>query len=364
MLFILLSLGLVMVQCKDDNANAGSNEEFPQKFTVDIPSAISNNNTLKSGNEDGISGAETYEHLRNFIAIGEEAANWVEEIMVNIAIYGLNKPMDFPYVGDDGRKKILVVSDDVQFEGKYFEHQLDIIDWLSDENDDGGYALQVFWSGSPVNGIAILKPYNWDRVNDENIPNTMFRIDYSEAGASVYDATMQVSISNWEYDHGFDRFNMDNLKMFVGKKGDVIDVYGNSNHPDAWLYFDDTVGLSWAFVASGSDSKDIAVAEVGLPWSSVDSDSRDSLLNYYSVKNVFSREVTQVVFEEYGYEPTADMLKPYLVEVNAPAFFNQTGFVSGGEMPNDSYQPFINNIGSLVPFNPKEISEMELNFKN
>lgn len=361
---LLLALAFVFVQCTEDEPNEISTDGFPQKFTVDVPAGISNMTTTKSAASDDFSGAEIYEHLRNFVALGEEAAEFIEEVMIGISTYELNQSLDLTYTGDDDRTKHIVVVSSATFEGASYEYQLNLSDLESESNDDGGLALQVFWNGNPVDGVAILKPYNWDRVYDVSIPNTIFRIDYSETGDSNYDETMEVAISNWEYDRGFDRYHMDNLKMFVGKKGDVVDIYGNSNHPEAWLFVDDTIGMDWAFVASGSQSEGIAVAEVGLPWSSIDSDVRSVLLDDYSVKDVLVRQVGAWYKQETGFEPTATMLEPYLSNANAPAYFDATGFAAGGVMPSDSYQSFVDNIATLVPFNPKTIAELELEFKN
>ena len=79
--------------------------------------------------------------------------------------------------------------------------------------------------------------------------------------------SMIVSIAGLpEIDPFLAPFHMDGMKMFVGKKGDQVDVYGNSSHPNA-KFLTEKVGYNWAFVASGSASEDIAVVELGLPLS-------------------------------------------------------------------------------------------------
>ena len=63
---------------------------------------------------------------------------------------------------------------------------------------------------------------------------------------------MVVSITNiQDEDEGF----LDNMKMFVGKNGDLIDVYGNSNHPELTILDPDFQGgRSYAFVARGDQA--------------------------------------------------------------------------------------------------------------
>lgn len=362
---LLLGFVFLFNQCtEDDTLDKSSNEGLPQKFTVDIPSSLSNVESRKMASTGEFSGADTYEHLRSFIALGEMGAEFIEEIMIGIATYGLYNPMDITFISDDdGRDKHLVVVDDVTFENKSYDHMVSMSDLASESNPDKGLAMQVFWNDNPVEGIAILKPYNWDRIHDEQIPNTILRIDYSETGEYGYDASMIVSIADWEYDNSFDQFAIDNLKMFVGKNGDNIDVYGNSNHPNAWLFMDDTTGLSWAFVASGSENSNIGVAEVGLPWSFVNSDSRKVILEDYSIKNVFTMQINRWFKETYGIEPDATQLSALLQETEAPGFFNSAGFVSGGALPSSEYQPYVDNINDLTPYNPYEIANLKIRFK-
>ncbi len=56
-----------------------------------------------------------------------------------------------------------------------------------------------------------------------------------------------------------------------------MDVYGNSSHPNA-KFLTEKVGYNWAFAACGSDQEDIAVAEVGLPLSTLDAEGRPAAI--------------------------------------------------------------------------------------
>ena len=42
-----------------------------------------------------------YENLSFFIALGEGASEIVEEIMIAIAVHGINQPMELSFSGDD-----------------------------------------------------------------------------------------------------------------------------------------------------------------------------------------------------------------------------------------------------------------------
>ncbi|UCG26649.1 MAG: hypothetical protein JSV24_06615 [Bacteroidales bacterium] len=346
---------------KDPDPSQDETSILPESFKVDIPDAISRESIVKKSAPlvDTLQGNEIYEHLSNFIAIGEGAADIVQEIIFAIAVYGINKPMYFPFEGDDdGRIKNLEVVENSSFDGASWEFQLTITDAESESNADGGKAIQVFWNRNPVKGIAVLKPYNIDRTHHLNAADAIFRIDYSEAGERGYDAHMIVYIAGLPLANPLvDPFSMSALKMFAGKKGDVIDVYGNSNHPNA-RFFTDNSGFNWAFVASGDEILDIGVAEVGLPPSSLDEPSRNVLLDYYSIENVFSRQI-------YEWWPTIDpaTVAAYLYNTAAPGYFDSKGFVQGGTSPGAEYDDIEGRLPGLSPYNPKEISNLSISFK-
>jgi hypothetical protein len=138
----------------------------------------------------------------------------------------------------------------------------------------------------------------------------------------------------------------------------VVDVYGNSNHPNAVL-FTGTPGLDWAFIASGNDSQNIGVAEVGLPPNSLDETDRTVLLKDYSIKHVFTNGILAVW-------PGLDQasLDAYLANTAAPGYFNDTvGFVSGGASPGAQYDGLVLRLDNLSPYNPKDISELNISFR-
>jgi hypothetical protein len=254
-----------------------------------------------------------------------------------------------------------VIIEGSEFEGQSWEFQLTMTD------EDGGKALQVFWNNSPVKGIAIMNPYNIDRttVNEWSQSeqwtdeNTMYRVDYSEAEQD-YEAQMTVYISGLKLPDpsvGDNRFAMETLKMFAGKNGDIIDVYGNSNHPNASFFDENTVGFNWAFTAAGDESTDRAVAEVGLPPSNLDASDRETLLVTYSIYNVFYNELIELGYQEQD-------IQDYLVNTQAPGYFNSQGFVSAGTSPGSAYDAAEASMNLLTPYNPVLVSNLEINFKN
>lgn len=362
----LLAFTITFVGCKKDNITDEA-DIIPANFKVDIPNTLSKFDVLNTKSGDIPDGGDIYTHLTNFIAVGEAAADIVNEIIVAIGQYDLAQAMSFSFQSEeDGRTKTVVIIENSEFDGQTWEFELSLTD------EDGGKGLQVFWNNSPVKGIAIMNPYNIHRgcvaakcdgyywVNE----NTMYRVDYSEA-ETAYDAQMTVYISGLTLPtvpekSDYDRFTMETMKMFVGKKGDIIDVYGNSNHPLAWFLNPTKVGYSWAFVAAGDLSTERAVAEAGLPLSTVDSDSRVVILKDNSIHNVLYNEIAFLYPDA-----THQIILDYLVNTEAPAYFGPLGFVSAGTPPEGSvaYDAAEASMNLLTPYSPYFVSNLEINFK-
>jgi len=359
----VIAVSLVLTSCeKNPVADIPDDSILPEQFGVDIPDAISfAEPRFKSEAKavQPVNGNLIYSHLANFINVGEGGADIVSDIITGIAIYNINQPMVFSFTGDDdGRVKNLEVVADSYFEGEMWEFELSITDAESEVNEDGGMALQIFWNRNPREGIAILKPYNIDRDNSAEFAEAVFRIDYSETGERGYDAHMLVAIAGLPVlDPLENPYSMSTLKMFVGKRGNVVDVYGNSDHPNA-TFFNSDSGFNWAFVASGDDQLNIGVAEVGLPASYLDEPSREVLLGTYSVRNVFTEQIYEV-----WPNISQESVDVYLLNTTAPGFFNNSGFVQGGESPSDDYTLLVDRLPSLSPYNPKEVAELTINFK-
>jgi hypothetical protein len=311
-----------------------------------------------------MNGNEIYAHLNNFIAIGEGAADIVQDIIFAIALYEINEPMSLSFTGDDDhRTKNLVVVEGAEYAGKSYEFMLTVTDANSESEPDGGKALQVVWNRNPISGVAILKPYNIDRTHNLESLDAVYRIEYDEEGEGQYDSYMTVEIADMPMpDPRIDQFALNSLKMYVGKKGTQIDVFGNSDHPNAKL-FTDRAGFSWSFVASGHTEKDIAVAEVGLPPSGLDEDSRTVLLEDYSIKNVLTEEINQWFLDAFGVRPDSSDLAGYLRNADAPGYFDAGGFIQGGTSPGSEYDELEAQIQILAPFNPKEVNELTIEFK-
>lgn len=358
--FVFLAT-VFFTSCDTDSVEPTDDNIVPESFSVEIPASLKSSalKTAKSTQGDEMTGNETYEHLTTFINAGDEAAKIVEAVIKAIRAYDLSQPMSLSYTGDDdGRDKNLVVIADAEFEGTTWNYQMTITDADSEGNDDGGVAMQIFWNTGTVEGVAIMKPYNIDRNTEDMYTRAMFRIDYSEAGNNGYEQEMTVYISGIALPDAITNpYVMETMKMTVGKEGNIIDVYGNTNHPNAYI-LQSEIGFNWAFVAAGETDSDIGVAEVGLPPSDLNSNSRELILGTYSLKNVFTNAITRA-FPDYP----AYMISAYLENTEAPGYFNANGFVQGGTAPSTDYNAISSSIEQLVPFNPNEVSNLKVEFK-
>ena len=228
-----LAFSMLFSSCESNPDVTPQEDILPSKFSVDIPSSISNKELAKGGRiggrvkDDSLHGNDIYKNLGTFIAVGEEASKLVEAFIEGIRKYKIDRVLSLTYVGeDDNRTKNLVVLSNSTFEGKTWDYQLTITDADSENQADGGKALQIFWNKSnTIEGIAIIKPYNCDRLKDGDAKDAVFRIDYSEVSDLGYDAQMEVLISGLPLANPLsDPFSINTLRMFVGKKGDVVNV--------------------------------------------------------------------------------------------------------------------------------------------
>jgi hypothetical protein len=354
-LIIALATSFIVVSCEE--APEPYSGPLPEKFSIDIPTAITSGTTASRTKADTLSGNAIYLNLATFIAVGGGSAKLVEQFIYGIRRYALENVEIATFTSDDdGREKNMIVVKDVEFEGKTWGYMLLINDAESETNADLGKALQIYWDhGVPIHGVAIIKPYNVDRTHNTAIPNAVYRVDYDEQSAEGYDAQMEIWISGLPTPAN-EPFAITTLHMFAGKKGDNVDVFGNSTHPNAAL-FTGQKGFGWAFVASGNYPENIGVAEVGLPPVTLDASDRNVLLKEYSIEEVFTAEV-QAAFPlvpEF-------IIKSYLKNTAAPGYFSNKGFVAGGKSPGASWNTLAGRLENLTPYNPRATADLRVKF--
>ena len=344
----------MFVRCVDDTENPQRESILPTAFNVEVPTSLASTSGLKAG-DLSVSGNDLYEMMRAFVFVGHSSAAIIHEFIGVIALYQIDEPMEFKYIsGDDDRAKELIVTANETFENIKYEYKMVVRDIQNPLDPATG--LEMYWNRTPENGIAIMQFSNLNRTDAENI-DARIRIDYSES-SSTYDKQMIVSIAGLDIDGVND--NVDNLKMFVGKKGDRLDVYGNANLPD-YQIIDKTHlnGYNWEFVAHVDDSKNISVAKVALPPTTVSNNT--NLFTTYAMKTVLEKEI------KIQYPDFADaqiLINDILANSDAPAYFNANGFIScGTTIPSGFTTEFI-DLSSMNTYTPVAINALRIPFSD
>jgi hypothetical protein len=179
----------------------------------------------------------------------------------------------------------------------------------------------------------------------------MYQIEFGEDN-SDYDNYMLISITNLD---SVEQNYAKNIKLFVGKLGNKVSVYGNSLHPSVTLSNTEN-GINWAFVAQSDAELNIGLAEICLPDALCNTNV--NILNNYSIYNVLQNALV------YAGVTDSTTLAEYLYNANAPGYFNASGFVSSGvsNIPGTEYNEL--NISSMQPFVPLEVYNLEITFNN
>jgi len=144
--------GIIFQSCqKNDLEPVNQNDILPERFKVDIPSSISSASYYKDANMDTLQGNDIYEHLRNFIHVGEHAADIVGNIILVISWHHLNQPMSFTFISDDdGRPKHVVIIENAPFENYTWQYKMTITDEGNSDFIDDNIAIQIFWDKNPI----------------------------------------------------------------------------------------------------------------------------------------------------------------------------------------------------------------------
>lgn len=354
----MLVLSIILSNCNDKDLDQTkpdpvlNNSIVPDDYVIDIPDALSFDVSLAGGRvlqDNTIAGEDIYESLRGFIWVGESSVEILVELFNNIFNAEVENLISFSVTSDDdGRQKDFLINQNSTFEQVDFRYDLTMTD------ADGSLAARILWSLDPVEIVAILSPYHINRNEDASLENAVLRIDYSEDDDD-YNETMQVAISGLP--EAADDLN--NLKMFIGKTDNLLDIYGNSNHPNLTI-IDSTFtgGRNYAFVARANEEAEIGVAAIGLPPSAVD--TNEDIIDDFSVFNVLESELNAVGITDQA------LIDQILANAIAPAYFDNDGFISSG--PNiPANLPFTEDfidLSELTPFVPREIRDLSVSFSD
>lgn len=339
---LLLSL-LVIASCKKKEENPPVEKKaVPTRFNVEIPESISSAELQKSINSmDTLSGTEIYKHMRRMVNIADRAGIAMRDILFLMKDFTISQSKVDLFQGSDGRNKSILVLTDYSYEGTQWEYFLNM-------TDNGNKALQLFWNTNPLKGIAIFKSSELNHSVTQN-PNSIIKIVYNDTD-SYYDRTMEVSIC------GLDTINTNyaqKVKLFVGKKDNMVDVYGNSYNPKAKFAGNLQSSINWAFVAQANATLNIAKADICLP--PCDFTTNTTILQSYSIANVLTYAISSAGITNQQVQ------QQIMTNSQSPGYYDSTGFVScGTNIPSVAHSSL--NISGLKPYTPMDIYYMDLQF--
>ncbi len=359
-ILIVLFASAFLFSCDNESDEPQASLEIPEKFTVDIPSTLSSSadgslsgksggplNGRVAGDGDGyIEGNEIYESLRYFIRIGEGSAEIIEFTLQVATALEVQNVNSLSFTSDeDGRDKRLEIIRDVNRGGVDYEYEMTMFD-----EEDNAQALQLLWNTSPIEGVGILNFYHINRNESDN-PNAFIRIDYTEDDVD-YEAAMTVSISGLLTPNNGD---VNNMKMKVGKNGDVVEIMGNSNHPDVAIIDENNpLSRNYAFTGRGDEVSDLGVVNLALPPSTV---TTSDVLSDYSVFAVLEAEIQAAGVTDQ------EIIDEILQEAHSPAYFNAAGFItSGADNKPASFSDEFVDISDLNPFVPADVANLSVGF--
>lgn len=355
----ILSL-LFISSCKKDrntDLDPKTNIIPRSNMTIAVPSALSEAQHIdeddeyipnKNNKDNILSGDDIYGLLRVYVGAGDQAGQFAQFLINSVYQMNLTQDTSITYPSsDDNRNKTLTITSNVTLEGIAYDYELTIRD------QSGDLGLQMAWNNTPLKGLFILNPFNLNREDTSNPESLYYRVDYSEKGELGFEKHMIVTVSELPLVLT-DQFSINKVKMVVGKTGDIISIYGNSNHPNVRALGGGNEGINWAFRANINTTENIGVAEIGLPPVSL-TDSTIIFTNY-SIRDVLS-DALNPIFND-------SIVNSYLTNASAPGYFDSTGFISGGANVPDSRfsQNNLNILTGLTPFAPYTVNGINLSF--
>ena len=318
---------------------------------IDIPSPLSNYvSNGKFSKIDPIDGGEIYEALRVYIGLAEESAELLREILKIIHNHNLSQLKNFSFVGDDGRTKEVTIVKNVSVNGIAWKYKMEI------QNAGGNLGFQFFWNRTPFKALSVIDFYEMDNIEHQNLSGMKMEIKADGHGVASFQRQMEISLDNIPKQAGDENY-LNKLKMRVTDFGDLVEIIGNSNHPDMIL-IDSTQapGKSYSFGARGSKSMDIGIANLALPPSNLT--TLQNLFLNYSLDTVIKSEILIL-------QPTIpiDTLNVLVQNARNPGYFDGTGFLSAGPIvPNNLFSSAFVDLTGLIPFVPNDVKGLQVNF--
>lgn len=352
---ILLFFGItIFFSCdtfKLETIETESQITLPGKVTIEIPSSL---NAIEQtlNNKNLLSIDTIYNYIRIFINIADEAGKIAENSFDRLSAIETKDILEFSYTGNDGNTKNVSIRENFIENDVSWDYYMEIYNVTFAD-----LALKAYWNSDNNEQKIVFNP---SKVNVKEMlehPDALVEIVYKQDIASEpYEKSMFMAIKGLTIPEN-DHFSPDNILLFIGQNGNTLDVTGSSNNPNVIFLNDEySGGRNWSFVAKVDLVQNIAVAELALPPSWIE--TNENLPVNYSLKQILLDEM-RLTFPEtilMTDEQVLNMINLDPSEIENPVYFNNLGFAGTGIAPSTNYSSLINFEGQsfFVPIKVRD----------
>jgi len=349
---ILLVL-TILTSCDQFNQEPLEEEEIeiiPDKVYVEIPSAI-----CSSELEDRfktMTGDSIYNYMRYFVYLSQNANSIVQKTYNRLLSIDNQGVLEYSFTGVDGVTKNVIIRKNYPINGDSTYYYMEIYN-----RSYSDLALQSVWKLNPMKQIIVFQPSKLDQNEMTDHPNALVRIEYQIHPEGIDYDTLSSTFIYGLSDTIAHIYTPDNILLSIGKKGNMIDLIGSTNNPNAYFFDTNyTGGRNWTFFAKADNAKNIACAQIALPPSWLE--NIENIFVDYSIKNVLADEI-RISNPEFANLTDIELFTMAGInpeELESPGYFNSEGFISAGPNIPPGYEN-LNNFELFVPYIPKTVRD-------
>ncbi len=325
-------------------------EIIPDKIYVDIPNSICSSELEERFKT--MTGDSIYNYMRYFVYLSQNANRIVQKTYNRLLSIDNQGVLEFSFTGVDGITKNVIIRENYPIDGDSSYYYMEIYN-----KNYSDLALKSVWKFNPLQQIIIFHPSKLDQNEMTDHPNALVRIEYQvQAEGTDYDTLSSTFIYGLT-DTIAHIYTPDNILLSIGKKGNMIELIGSTNNPNA--YFFDTNysgGRNWTFFAKADNVKNIACAQIALPPSWVE--SIENIFADYSIKKVFADEL-RISNPEFAYLTDLELFNMVGInpeELESPGYFDSEGFISAGPNIPAGFEN-LDNFELFGPYIPKTVRD-------
>ncbi len=356
LIIIVLIGALFSISCEELSIEPDTqiaDQSFPTDINLELPSAISSSEILKSYKV--LSAAGIHNYLRNFVDIGYQTIEVINSSYQRINAVVPQGASEFTYTGLDGKTKLVSIANNVLVDSVLWDYRMEVYN-----NSFANLALQIFWNAETTEQLIFCNLNLLNQYKMEDHPNAIITIEYnSELGTKSYESSVFIGVSGLTISEQ-NPYAPNNIKLFFGINNQIIDFIGSSNNPNTTLYNTSLKGKNWSFRGKTDVTKNLAVLELALP--DTELDIEENLMLNFSLKNVILQELrTEYNYVGFTDEEVLSDRNIDIANIESPAYFNSEGFQgSGTGIPSEYLH--LTDFEILTPFIPLLVKNYEVAF--